>query len=276
MPGTRAQRGDVAHRLVRVARAAGDEARERADVDAPSCPRSRCCRSARSGAGREEAGERVARPAAGPASAIAPGLRDHVLLGDAALEEAVGEALPERDRARCRARRSASSATSRGSRSAAADERLAVGGDEPLRARRGAGARAAPRSLERDRRRRRAPPSRASSRATSSSSARSYSSGAGRAGVEAVERGRRRGQVVRLHERDAGALAACRRRAASGRSALAVAAPRASRRTRRRSWPSQRADRPAERRDLRLEVAEVADLARPRCRTGACCGRRSR
>ena len=36
------------------------------------------------------------------------------------------------------------------------------------------------------------------------------------------------------------------------------------------------ADVPAERAELRLDVAEIADLRRPRCPTGSCCGRRSR
>ena len=96
--------------------------------------------------------------------------------------------------------------------------------------------------------------------------------GVGRAGVEAVE-ARCRLQRGVLHEGDAAALdgvgddhlAACRVRRAS------APAPRANAST---SWPSQRATCQPKARELRLEVAEVADLARPRCPTGSCCGRR--
>ena len=90
---------------------------------------------------------------------------------------------------------------------------------------------------------------RPSRRVRISSTAASYSAGPGRAGVVAVQRGVGDGQLVRLHERDTGALERVRNdrlraRRRSSRSSTAASSPR--------SWPSQRLDRPAEHAQLLL------------------------
>jgi hypothetical protein len=92
-PGHAAERRDVAHRLVGVAGSSGKEAGERADVDDLSLLGGVVV-DLLVGPGGEKAGERVHHRE--PALQREPTrLGHHVLLGDTALHEAIGEALRE-------------------------------------------------------------------------------------------------------------------------------------------------------------------------------------
>ena len=244
------------------------------DVDHLRAARSRCCRSARSAAWR---GSRRTSGTTGssPASAIAPACETMSCSAMPHSKKRSGKRSRNATRPQSE-RRSASSATSRGSCSAGGDQRLAVG------AARAAGAPSAPSGA------RAAPPRTSSTGPAPSRSSRSFS--------RATQLLDRPLVLVRRSARPSGSrrarcrssagrcgsmnetpppLRVSRDRRACGRSSPSQAPP-ASRANARRSWPSQRATAQPNARELRLEVAEVADLRRPTCPTGPCCGRRSR
>ena len=124
-----AERGDVADRLVRVAGPARHEAGERADVDHLRAL-GRVVVDLLVRARREEAGERV-DGGDQPGQRHRAGLRDHVLLGDPALEETVGIPLAEGDEPGVEAEVGVERDEPR-LRGGRLEQRLAVGRDEPL------------------------------------------------------------------------------------------------------------------------------------------------
>ena len=142
--GHAAHQRDVADRLVRMAGAAGDDPGQEAAVDHLRALGG-VVEHLLAGARRQEARERV-DGGQHPAQRQRAGLRDHVLLGDPALDEALREALAERDQPAVEVQVGVERDEPRlalgGGR-----ERLAVGGDELLRR----GGRGAARRLALDR-----------------------------------------------------------------------------------------------------------------------------